>query len=137
MIVVIMGGTESKRDAVIKDLVSLYPGRVQSLNLDHIQMPHQRLERLMMEFDRPFPFRSIRVVNNPSSKIEVNWLREKGAFFAHMYGALSVIYDHITVMNQDVMIAPIPHRKVYPSHVLTPEEAISDFMLRGRKVKAA
>ncbi|WP_136487852.1 hypothetical protein [Vibrio sp. H11] len=137
MILVIMGGTDSKRNAVIKDLMSLYASRVQTLTLDHIPEASARLERLMLEFERPMPFRMIRIVNNPTSVVEVQWLRRQGAFFAHVYGKIGKIYAHIEIKQQDVMVYPLPHRQSLPFHVHTPEEAVSKFMLVGRNEKVA
>jgi hypothetical protein len=137
MIMVLMGGSYDDREAVIRDLMQLYKGRIQCVNVANIPSPEARVERLQLEIKPNRPFRVITVVNNPGSVEEVNELRHVGACFAHVYGTLFSIYDHVTVERHDVQIAPIPHRRALPSHVLTPEEAVSEFMLRGRPGQVA
>ncbi len=137
MIMVLMGGSYDDREAVIRDLMQLYKGRMQCVNVGHIPNPKARVERLQMEINPKRNFRVITVVNSPASVEEVTELRRVGAFFAHIYGPLFPIYDHVTVERDDVQIAPIPHRRALPSHVLTPEEAVSEFMLRYRSEKVA
>lgn len=132
MIMVLMGGTATDREAVIQDLMQLYKSRIQSVNVAHLSCPADRVERLRMEINPNRPFRVITVVNNPGSLEEVTELRRIGAYFAHVYGPLAPIYDQVKVESRDVQVAPIPHRHTLPMHVLTPEEAISEFMLRGR-----
>ncbi|MBE3914891.1 hypothetical protein HJ155_23150 [Vibrio parahaemolyticus] len=132
MIMVLMGGSEADREAVIRDLMQLYKSRIQCVNVAHLSCPLDRAARLKMEINPKRAFRSITVVNNPASVEEVTELRRVGAYFAHIYGPLGAIYDHVSVENNDVQVAPIPHRRPFPSHVLTPEEAVSEFMLRGR-----
>ncbi|EGQ7740899.1 hypothetical protein NAL94_23785 (plasmid) [Vibrio alginolyticus] len=132
MIMVLMGGNTNDRDAVIRDLMQLYKGRIQCVNVAHLSCPLQRVERLKMEVNPKRAFRVITLVNNPTSVEEVNELRRVGAHFAHMYGPLTPVYDHISMASDDVQVAPIPHRHSLPAHVLTPEETVSEFMLRGR-----
>lgn len=137
MIVVLMGGSFDERDAVIRDLMQLYKSRIQCVNVAHLPQPADRVARLQMEINPRRGFRSITLVNHPTSPEEVAELRRVGAHFAHLYGPLSRVYDHVCVERDDVQIAPIPHRKSLPSHVLTPEEAMSEFMLRRHKGKVA
>ncbi|MGY5383270.1 hypothetical protein [Vibrio metschnikovii] len=135
MIIVLMGGRSEERVAVIGDLTRIYKNRIQCINLAHLPSHHDRMERLQLELGRHRPTSShiIMVVNNPDSVQEIAYFRKTGAYFAHVYGPLSSIYQQIPMQKGDVQIAPMAQAKLRPDHVLNPEQAVSEFLLRLRK----
>ena len=129
VILVLMGGSDSDRDEVLKELMQLYVGRAQQISLSHIPNPVERVARLRMEMPTLHQARYLTIINNPISVEEVTELRTYRALFAHVHGPLASIYKHTPIERKDIRIAPTS-RKSRPNHVYTPDQAVSECRLR-------
>lgn len=124
MIVVVVGGLLRERDQIVEKLMQFYPARVQKLNLSFISDDETRLARLARQLPSQSRLRRyITVVMQPQNHKEVALLRERGAQFLHVYGALTKHYRWLRIAPHDLQVSI---KSNVPDHVFTPDEAISE-----------
>lgn len=126
--VALMGGSSYERAEIVRELMCAHRARIKCVDLNYLPTPHSKVERLKLELG-PGP-RSIVLVNGVESKEEADFLRGIGAHFAHVYGVLHPVYDHVLLGCEDIQVIPASKKQTAPAHVMTGEEAVSEFLIR-------
>jgi len=129
MIIVILGGSTSLRDDVVKEFFSHKGSSVQHLNITHCA--DQAFARLVAECSTRKHKSFITVVTGVSQLKELAFLRQQGAVICHCYGQLSNEYSHIKIEIGDYHILPDILTHTAPEHVYTPLEILSECYFRG------
>lgn len=138
MIMVVMGGQHDVREEFIRQLMHIFQSRIQLVCVDNFLSPLDRVERLKLFINPLRGLRAITVVNNPTSLEEIALLRDMGAYFAHVKGSLGAIYSLASIRSTDIQCLPEPMPNGTHHSVLTPEQVVSEFLLRmKRKLQAA
>jgi len=128
MIIVILGGTESLRDDVVKELIEPHPSKVQHLNLTHC---HDTYARLVAEFTPRKSNKFITVITGIKQPKALDFLREQQATICHCYGQLTQEYSHISIKLGDYHVLPDILADMAPEHVYTPLELLSECFFKG------
>lgn len=126
--VALMGGSSYERSEIVRELMCIHRARIKCIDLNYLPTPGSKIERLKIELG-PGP-RSIVLINGVDSKEEADFLRGIGAHFAHVYGALHPVYDHVLVREEDIQVTPLSKKNAAPVHVMSAEEAVSEFLIR-------
>jgi hypothetical protein len=128
MIVVILGGSESLRSDVIRQLMQSDITLIKHLNIEGlVQFKNRTISRLMAEFEQSYKLTNIvTIVSGVTTNDELVYLRGKGAIVCHCYGQLTGIYEHISCTVGDKFILPHPLQFTAPDHIYSPDEVLSE-----------
>ncbi len=128
MIIVILGGTDSLREDVVKELTQPHPSKVQHLNVSHC---HDVYARLVAEFTPRKHKKFITVITGIKQPKELAFLRKQQAIICHCYGQLTQEYNQISIKMGEYHVLPNVLVDMAPEHVLTPLELLSECSLKG------
>ncbi len=133
MIIVVLGASERRRDAVIEQLMKAERIMTRHLNITPlISTVDKGYRRLCHEFNTKPLGLTITIVSGITTKEQVDYLRKKKAVICHCYGQVSSpIYKTIKILSGDFHVLPVPLPRHVPDHIHTPLEVISECFFKG------
>lgn len=136
MILVVLGAGDDAVESVIKEFMTLFPSQCRRLYTPQFASADRRIEYLNRSLiGTGLATETVTLLPQIPTSSEVNMLRARGAYVAHIYGALSAAHSEIEIDRRDYMIKrPLSVKRV-PSHVMTVEEVMSDLQYRRRKAR--
>lgn len=136
MILVVLGSKEDIAESVVKEFMTLFPSQCRRLYTPQFKSAELRIEYLNRSLiGTGLETGTVTLLPQVPTAAEVNMLRARGAYVAHVYGALSSAHSEIAIDRHDYMIKrPLSVNRV-PSHVMTVEEVMSDLQYRRRKAR--
>lgn len=135
LIMAIQGTAGSIRDQVVTQLTKLPKQRVVTLDVSFHADPQTRVATLKQLLHRQRDV--LNVVTGADSALELAFLRASQALFCHVRGAYPEKLLRLPGGMKPGDVTVVPDGMEAPDWYLTPEEALSELLIRRRRHRAA